>query len=409
VAYEEVQAIAPNLPLLDVNYGNALQAAGRMSDAENAYRCALARQPLDVMAHRGLNLLLWRLNRPDFLASYDAAIASHPDNSGLFTEKGRLQLLYSQNEESFATFEQALKVAPQDERAREGRASALSRLGRHDEAVKEFESIAARWPESAEIRAGLSECFLRSGDSQNALAAAEQALSSAPHNQLALALRSTALRQLNDMDGAEDYESLVEIFDLMAPEGYSDLGAFHRELSAYLNRLLGDVPAKDATGGRLVSRTGGTLFGAGEPVIAALRSHVDKAVAAYVARLPADEAHPFLARRNKELRYWGSWSTRVASHGSIPNHIHDKGWISAVYFVNAPDDVNDARDAKGWLKFGEPPFDAHLRKPVIRRVKPLPGRLVLFPSFFWHGSIQSDAPSPRLTVSFDAVPEASRV
>ena len=406
-AYEEVQAIAPSLPLLDINCCNALQAAGRKDDAESLYRRVLAREPLDLMAHRGLSQLLWRLNRADFLASYDAAIAAHPTNSALYIEKGRQQLLYTLNEEARTTFAQALKIAPQEERAHEGIAAALSRLGRYDEAIKEFESIAARWPESAEIRCGLAECYLRSGDSESALLAAEHALTCAPHNQLALALRETALRQLNNMDGSEDYETLIEIFDLMGPEGYPDLGAFHRELTAYLVRLLGEMPARDSAGQRLISRTGGTLFGAGEPVIAALRGHVDKAVATYVKRLHADESHPFLRRRDKELRYWGSWSTRVAPHGSIPNHIHERGWLSAVYFVNAPEDVNS--DAKGWLKFGEPPFDAHLRKPVVRRVKPLPGRLVLFPSYFWHGSIPSDAPDARLTISFDAVPEASRV
>jgi len=408
-AYEEVQAIAPSLPLLNINCCNALQAAGRRDDAEALYRSLLDREPLDLMAHRGLSQLLWRLDRPDFLVSYETAIAMHPTNSGLHVEKGRQQLLHGLNEEACASFEQALIIAPHDERAREGIAAAFSRLGRYGEAIREFESIAARWPESAEIRAGLAECFLRAGESQKALMAADHALARAPNNQMALALQSTARRQLNQAEGCDDYESLIEIFDLMGPDGFTDLGAFHRDLSSYLERLLGDKPAPDAVGQRLISRSGGALFGAGEPVITALRNHVDKAVAAYVKRLPADDSHPFLRRRDKELRYWGSWSTRVAPHGHIPNHIHEKGWISAVYFVNAPDDVNNAHDGKGWLTFGEPPFDARLHKTVVRRVKPLPGRLVLFPSYFWHGSIQFDAPSPRLTISFDAVPEASRV
>lgn len=407
-AYEEVRAIAPGLPLLDINCANALQAARRVEEAEELYRRLLAHEPLDQMAHRGLNQLLWRLDRSDFLESYDAAIAVNPANSGLYVEKGRQYLLYNQNKSALVTFAKALKAAPHDERAREGLAASLSRLGRYDEAVKEFEGIAARRPESAEIHCGLAECFLRSGESQRALNAAETALSCAPNSQLALALRDAALRQLNESGVIADYELLIGIFDLTGPEGYVDLGAFHKELMAYLERLLGDAPPHDATGLRLVSRTGGALFGAGDPVITALRSHLDQAVAAYVTRLPEDPTHPFLRRKDKELRYWGSWATRVAARGAIPSHIHDRGWISAVYFLDAPEDSNNARDSKGWLTFGEPPFGAHLGKPVVRKVKPLPGRLVLFPSYFWHGSVQSDAPRPRVTISFDAVPEASR-
>jgi hypothetical protein len=30
--------------------------------------------------------------------------------------------------------------------------------------------------------------------------------------------------------------------------------------------------------------------------------------------------------------------------------------------------------------------------------------LVLFPSYFWHGTIPFQSPQPRLTVAFDAVP-----
>ena len=37
-------------------------------------------------------------------------------------------------------------------------------------------------------------------------------------------------------------------------------------------------------------------------------------------------------------------------------------------------------------------------------VKPEPGRLVLFPSYMWHGTVPFDGDAPRLTVAFDLVP-----
>lgn len=408
LAFEEVQAIAPTLPFVDHNCANAMIASGRFADGEAMFRRALAREPLDFMAHRGLNQLLWRLGRPGFLESYDKTAAVHPQEATIHIEKGRLLLIHEQHAEAREAFDGALKLRPQDERAREGLASALTRLGRHDQAIAELESIAARWPKSAEIRAGLAECFVRSGQTQKALDAVQAALTRSPNYQLALALRNTALRQQGDPKGAEDYQRFIQAFDLTPPEGYADTESFHRELLPYLERLLGEAPPEGATGTRLISRTSGTIFGAGAEIITRLRSHMDKAVAAYVNGLEKDGSHPFLKRHDKELRYAGSWCTRVSPGGSIPNHIHDNGWLSGIYFVSLPEDVADRERQKGWLKFGEPPFDSHLRLPIELMIEPKPGRLVLFPSYLWHGSVRFEAPQSRVTVSFDAVPESRR-
>jgi hypothetical protein len=56
----------------------------------------------------------------------------------------------------------------------------------------------------------------------------------------------------------------------------------------------------------------------------------------------------------------------------------------------------------GWIKFGEP------RMPVPgigpdHLVQPKPGRLVLFPSYMWHGTTPIHSDEPRMTIAFDAV------
>jgi hypothetical protein len=40
-------------------------------------------------------------------------------------------------------------------------------------------------------------------------------------------------------------------------------------------------------------------------------------------------------------------------------------------------------------------------------VQPRPGRLVLFPSYLWHGTTPLECAEPRLTIAFDAVPRAA--
>ena len=70
-----------------------------------------------------------------------------------------------------------------------------------------------------------------------------------------------------------------------------------------------------------------------------------------------------------------------------------------------PDAVKDETARQGWIKFGEPGFDVALADPVRRAIQPAPGRLVLFPSYMWHGTIPFRSASPRTTIAFDAVPQ----
>ena len=56
------------------------------------------------------------------------------------------------------------------------------------------------------------------------------------------------------------------------------------------------------------------------------------------------------------------------------------------------------------LQFGEPDFDCGLRDAVRMRVQPRPGRLVLFPSLFWHGTSPFSEQATRLTIAFDVMP-----
>ena len=125
---------------------------------------------------------------------------------------------------------------------------------------------------------------------------------------------------------------------------------------------------------------------------------------AFIVRLGEDSKHPFMGRKRDAFRYSGSWSSRLHDKGFHANHIHTKGWISSCYYVAVPDAAADTTAQQGWIKFGEPAFDAHLAHAVRRTVQPKPGRLVLFPSYMWHGTIPFESREARTTIAFDAVP-----
>ena len=100
----------------------------------------------------------------------------------------------------------------------------------------------------------------------------------------------------------------------------------------------------------------------------------------------------------------GSWSCRLHSGGFHDNHVHHKGWISSAYYVALPDATRESE--QGWLKFGESNIALGERDRPERLVQPVVGKLVLFPSYYWHGTVPFASNDPRMTVAFDVVPVA---
>jgi hypothetical protein len=101
------------------------------------------------------------------------------------------------------------------------------------------------------------------------------------------------------------------------------------------------------------------------------------------------------------IDFAGSWSVRLRSAGLHINHIHD-GWMSSALYVSLPPEVSDGQ--AGALTFGIPDAALGLDLPARRIETPKVGRLIVFPSYFWHGTTPFESAEPRLTVAFDALP-----
>jgi hypothetical protein len=124
-----------------------------------------------------------------------------------------------------------------------------------------------------------------------------------------------------------------------------------------------------------------------------------EAVHRHVAQLPPpDASHPILGpRRDRPVRFAGSWSVRLLDQGYHANHFHPEGWFSSAFYLAVP---AATQDRGGWLKLGEPQKELGLDLPPTRLIEPKPGRLVLFPSTMWHGTIPFAA-GERLSIAFD--------
>ena len=400
---DRTQSLAPDLPSLDQRRIDRLHQLGRYDDCLDLYRKLLDRDPTDLQLHQAYNSLLYRLGRKDeYLASYDRA----PQTREILLSKARLLSLEKRAADAEEIYNALLARDPLDTAAMAGWAGNLMTLGRHQEALAIFETVINRRGASPGFFSGGAGAALMIGDPDKAEQLCHAGLRVDPFDQTCLALLGLAWRMKDDErdEGLNGYGSLVRVFDLKPPEGFSSMESFNAELGAYLDRL---HPRTDAyleqslLGG---TQTEGMLFGSGHALVEKLRARIEEALAYYIADLPTNDHHPFLVRRAKSFRFIGAWSCLMRGQGRHVNHLHPEGWISSAYYVTVPEATKDAEAKNGWIKFGEPSLDLALKDPIRRAVQPVPGRLVLFPSYVWHGTVPLQASSARTTIAFDAVP-----
>jgi hypothetical protein len=230
-----------------------------------------------------------------------------------------------------------------------------------------------------------------------------------PLNQEAWAMLATAWRMLDDPreHWLCDYERFVLVDHIAPPPGYATLEDFIAALSARLSAMHAAQHAPLNQSLRGGTQTSGSLFGRRDPVIVAARGALTAAVERMVGRLPHEAGHPFLSRRQRSVRYSGSWSVRLSQAGRHVNHYHPRGWLSSAFYVQLPPSVarKDAGHA-GWIQFGQPPLQYETGLEPRRLVRPEVGKLVLFPSYMWHGTVPFSDDAYRMTIAFDALPAA---
>jgi len=405
--FDTAQAAVPEMPGADYSRANTLQMLGQFDEALICYRRALAHNPLDLPAHRDLNHLLYRMGRDaEFLRSYDDAMGIYPDLGKLALAKANFQFQAGDFEKARENYARAASVLGNNVMPHDGLALCAARLGEFETAIREHELVLRLEPQNGHGWRNYAETLLRAGDASKALTAAERSIAIEPFDQAALGIWGLALRALDDPreEGLNDYENLVQEFEIEPPAGYADMTAFNRDLNAYLDRLHRDKREFVDQTLRGGTQTINNLFGAGHDLVERLRQRIDNAVATYVARMKEDAGHPLFKRRRAQFGYAGSWSSRLKDCGFHTNHVHPKGWISSAYYIALPEAVDDVQGRQGWIKFGEPAFEAGFKNPVRRNVKPKPGTLVLFPSYMWHGTVPFRSEEARTTIAFDVVP-----
>ncbi len=395
--FARATALAPDQRELIRAQATALNAEGHGVEADTLLANVLRAYPDWIEGHRALATRRITAGDPAFARSFVEAQTMHPDNAAL--PIAHFHLLAMARD-----WEPARRVIA-DAEARFGPARAI-RLARvflaseSDAASRDpllFDAVGDITDD------GLDLCkvrfHLRTGTPEAAIAIAERnsggraARTFWPY--LALGWRLTGNPRAAWLDGDPP---LIGVTDVALPGG----------VLAALEQVVGDLlvleapyPEQSVRGGIQTDRH---LFFNPHPIIQQIKGALTAAVHAHIAALPPVTAdHPLLGLPRTTPRFEGSWAVRLRQQGHHAAHTHSRGWLSSAFYVAVPP---IAPAPAGWIEFGAPPPELGLPLEPFARVEPKPGRLVLFPSTLWHGTVPF-ASGERLTIAFDVAIPAS--
>jgi len=405
-AYAEAERLGMSGAHLHSNWAAAALEAGRVEEAADLYRKAIAEDPAHQESLRALTRLQieYRGGEAAF-AHYRQALEARSRSAEAWLDWANAQLANYRYEEAAATAEEAARQYRDDPSFVALAAFATGMLGDAGPALDRIDA-AYRGRDDAPVH-WMTQLALRAGRPGRAAELAEAVTIEQPDNQAAWSALSVAWRMLDDPreQWLCDYDRLVMVTDVPPPHGSLSPADYAKEVAAALDPLhqTGAEPGDQSLRGG--TQTSGQLFDRPDPAIRKFRDAVRMAAEKAVAALPDDPSHPFLRRKSPRLDFAGSWSVRLRGGGGyhVP-HFHIQGWMSSAYYARLPEGSAASRERhEGWIQFGEAPSLYNVKLPPRRIVEPAPGRLVLFPSYLWHGTIPFET-GDRLTAAFDYLP-----
>lgn len=401
--FDRALTLAPGHPEANFQRASALRVMGRFDEAAAGYRAALAAAPMRADIHRELAGLMFEAGRAHEAFSALDAVLARQFSSPLWVTRGELSLLFGDAGAAAEAARRALSLTPNDAQALGLAAKAARQNGRWDESLEAARGAALLAPDDFALLHLCCEIELASGDAGGAVRRLDRPAPAA-HLQKHLALTATAMRVAGDSRYRRyyDFDRLTAQVDIEPPPGFSSVEAFNAalfEAIAPLHRSMQRPLDQTLFGG---TQSPGRLWNEAHPVIQVFAETMLAAARRFVARLPDDPGHPFLARKSLDLDCAGAWSVMLASGGGHIDHFHPAGWISASYYVSSPPEIFHG-DRAGYLRLGASGVPG-LQLPAERYFPPRAGSVVFFPSYIWHGVEPFDASAPRVTAPFDLAP-----
>jgi tetratricopeptide (TPR) repeat protein len=360
------------------NLDSALRAAvqyhqdGKLRQAETLYLQVLQIAPDNVDALNGMGMLAFSAKKyTKALNMLGKVLAAAPDNPGYHMNIGAVQ----------------------------------DAAGKSDDAENSYRRAIELRPDYLDPYHNLGDLYLKLDRPIDAIAVFDACMDSNGREFHSLAYKAHAFDDAGQHDNARDlldFDRFVKTYAFEPPKGYDTLTAFNDALARHIKTH------PTLQGGVMSTENGkhtGELLRAPKGPMGAMEARIDEAIRWYIDNLPDDPDHPAVKWAPSEWKLT-SWGVVMHNKGHERAHIHPNGWLSGVFYLSLPDVLNDPdRQPEGWLEFGRPTADLHVKSELtVRHYKPEYGQMFLFPSYFYHGTIPFKSEQRRICVSFDVEP-----
>jgi tetratricopeptide (TPR) repeat protein len=172
---------APRLGTAWVTLGQALKAAQRGDEAEQAYAEAIRLDGMDPLAHMGLGELKISTDRAEeAVKDYELALKRHPALVAAHLGLGHALVCLGRDEEALARYEQTLALSPRLAEAEFAAGFALARMGRLKQAESRYRRALVLRPDFAAAWMNLGNLLREQGSEAYAEAALLRAVELRP-------------------------------------------------------------------------------------------------------------------------------------------------------------------------------------------------------------------------------------
>jgi Flp pilus assembly protein TadD len=403
---ERAKQLGENGFELAFNLGRAHLELRDVDAAETAFAQAAHLQPSNPETQLYLARLRHAKGQPQFARSLAAACAADRSNTHLQYLFGSILWRAGDLNAAESVLRDLLKRSETHADAHCALAGVLLDREMLIEAEDHALTAAALAPDDETVIEMLVTILLSRGRIADAVPFIKDQRKKKPHRQSWIAYETTAARFLDKAlyERLCDYERFVRIFELEAPSGWSSMKEFNQALSkALTDSHCSKIRPLDQTV-RHGTQTMHSLLTDSNSIIQSALMAFRQSISQYCQSLPVTPNHPLLGRLSQNVAYTGAWSVRLGTQGFHVNHFHPEGWLSSAYYVDVPTETQNQDLRSGWIKFGEPRYPVPGATPE-RFIQPKAARLVLFPSYMWHGTTPIRGDEPRMSIAFDVQPQ----
>jgi tetratricopeptide (TPR) repeat protein len=205
------------------NMGVALAANGKTSDAIDAYAKSLAMNNDSSQTHNNLGSLLAEAGRlDDAMAQISKAIELDPDNGAAHINLGHLLEVRGQRAQAIEQLTLGIQIAPRNAEGHNIYGVILAREGKMDEAIAELEKGATLAPNSAECRFNLGRAYAASSRFRDALPQFEAAAKLTSYREAAI-LQMLAAMYFETGNSQKAVATAQQALDLAEKQQNTDL------------------------------------------------------------------------------------------------------------------------------------------------------------------------------------------